>query len=105
MQLRSAWRRHQSMAIPPALISTCYNKPLNAFPHRPFSGTLIVDDQTIAAARGGNREAQARLLRELQDPWYRLTLSLLRDPERAMDATQESALRFLRQLPGFRGDS
>ncbi|MDB5290630.1 MAG: polymerase sigma factor RpoE [Phycisphaerales bacterium] len=64
-----------------------------------------MDDQTIAAARRGNREAQARLLRELQDPWYRLTLSLLRDPERAMDATQESALRFLRQLPGFRGDS
>jgi RNA polymerase sigma-70 factor (ECF subfamily) len=64
-----------------------------------------VDDQTIAAARRGNREAQARLLRELQDPWYRLTLSLLCDPERAMDATQESALRFLRQLPGFRGES
>ncbi|HWE96444.1 MAG TPA: RNA polymerase sigma factor [Tepidisphaeraceae bacterium] len=64
-----------------------------------------MDDQTIVAARRGNRDAQARLLRELQDPWYRLSLSLLRDPDRAQDATQESAVRFLRQLPGFRGES
>jgi RNA polymerase sigma-70 factor (ECF subfamily) len=64
-----------------------------------------VDDETIAAARRGSRKAQASLLRELQDPWYRLCLSLLRDVEKARDATQETALRFLRQLPGFRGDS
>jgi len=64
-----------------------------------------VDEPTIAAARRGNRDAQASLLRTLQDPWYRLCLSLLRDPEQARDAVQETALRFLRQLPGFRGDS
>lgn len=29
----------------------------------------------------------------------------LRDPELARDATQETALRFLRQLPSFRGES
>jgi len=64
-----------------------------------------VDDFTIASARNGDRESLSRLLRELQDPWYRLCLSLLRDPEKARDATQETAVRFLRQLPGFRGES
>ena len=64
-----------------------------------------MDDLTVQAARKGDRPAQARLLRWLQDPWYRLCLSLLGDGEKARDATQESALRFLRQLPQFRGDS
>jgi RNA polymerase sigma-70 factor (ECF subfamily) len=64
-----------------------------------------VDDVTVQAARGGDRSAQARLLCWLQDPWYRLCLSLLGDVERAREATQEAAVRFLRQLPLFRGDS
>lgn len=64
-----------------------------------------MDPATIAAARRGDREAQARLLRELQDPWFGFCLSLLQDRERAMDATQETALRFLRQLSRFRGES
>jgi RNA polymerase sigma-70 factor (ECF subfamily) len=64
-----------------------------------------VDDVTVQAARIGDRPAQARLLRWLQDPWYRLSLSLLGDVEKAREATQETAVRFLRQLPLFRGDS
>lgn len=64
-----------------------------------------MDDFTVQAARSGDRPAQARLLRWLQDPWYRLCLSLLGDVEKAREATQESAMRFLRQLPLFRGDS
>src|SRR4051794_41948083 len=47
----------------------------------------------------------ARLLRGLQDPWYRMCLGLLADADLARDAAQETAVRFLRQLPGFRGDS
>ena len=65
----------------------------------------MVDDVTVQAARIGDRPAQARLLRWLQDPWYRLCLSLLGDVEKAREATQESAVRFLRQQPLFRGDS
>jgi RNA polymerase sigma-70 factor (ECF subfamily) len=34
-----------------------------------------------------------------------MSLSLLGDVERAREATQETAVRFLRQLPGFRGES
>lgn len=64
-----------------------------------------MDDVTVLAARRGDRSAQADLLRWLQDPWYRLALSLLGDVERAREATQETGLRFLRQLPQFRGDS
>ncbi len=64
-----------------------------------------MDEATIGAACAGNRDARASLLAHLQDPWYRMCLSLLGDVERARDATQESGLRFLRQLPSFRGDS
>jgi RNA polymerase sigma-70 factor, ECF subfamily len=64
-----------------------------------------VDLVLIDAARSGNRVAQATLLRELQDQWYRMVLRLLGDVECAREATQETALRFLRQLPGFEGRS
>lgn len=64
-----------------------------------------MDDFTVQAARSGDRPAQARLLRWLQDPWHRLSLSLLGDVDKAREATQETAARFLRQLPQFRGDS
>jgi RNA polymerase sigma-70 factor (ECF subfamily) len=64
-----------------------------------------VIDQTTQQAQHGDRTAQAKLLRLLQDPWYRLCLSLLRDPDRARDATQETALRFLKLLPRFEGNS
>jgi len=63
------------------------------------------DASTIEAAKRGQREAQGKLLTSLQDPWYRLCLSLCRDAEMARDATQETALRFLRDLPNFRQQS
>jgi RNA polymerase sigma-70 factor, ECF subfamily len=64
-----------------------------------------VIDETTQQAQRGNRSAQAKLLRTLQDSWYRFCLSLMRDPERARDATQETALRFLKLLPRFEGNS
>jgi RNA polymerase sigma factor (sigma-70 family) len=63
------------------------------------------DQITLHAAQRGDRDALASLLHCLQDSWYRMSLGLLADPELARDATQETAIRFLRQLPGFRGDS
>jgi RNA polymerase sigma-70 factor (ECF subfamily) len=46
------------------------------------------------------------LLTALQDVWFRFCLSQLRgDRELAADATQETALRFLKQLASFRGES
>ena len=64
-----------------------------------------VDAATIDAARRGDRRALSRLLSALQDVWYRFCLSLLHDPDRAADATQETGLRFLKQIASFRGDS
>jgi len=73
----------------------------------PMAGTRTkpVDQSTIDAAKRGDRMAQAVLLSAMQDPWFRMCLSLLRDAEQARDATQETALRVLRLLPEFRGDS
>lgn len=65
----------------------------------------MTDATTIEAARSGDRQAQARLLTSLQDTWYRFCLSNLRDADRAADATQETGLRFLRQISSFRGES
>jgi RNA polymerase sigma-70 factor (ECF subfamily) len=64
-----------------------------------------VDAATIDAARRGDRRALARLLSALQDVWYRFCLSMLHDADRAADATQETGLRFLKQIASFRGDS
>ncbi len=65
-----------------------------------------MDAAAIEAARGGDRAAQAQLLTALQDVWFRFCLSQLRgDRDRAADATQETGMRFLRQLPSFRGES
>lgn len=63
------------------------------------------DTSLIEAARRGSREARARLLQELQDPWFRLCLGLLRDTELAREAVQEAAYRFLRDISKFRGES
>jgi RNA polymerase sigma-70 factor (ECF subfamily) len=64
-----------------------------------------VDQLTIERARRGDRDAQAALLRGLQDLWFRFCVSQLGSAEHARDATQETGLRFLRQLPTFRGES
>jgi len=59
----------------------------------------------IAQAARGNHQAQAALLRQMQDVWYRFCLSNLREPEMARDAVQETALRFLQRLHTFDGRS
>lgn len=64
-----------------------------------------VDQNTLEAARRGDRSAQAVVVRQLQDVWYRMCLGLLGRDDLAQDAAQETALRFLRDLPRFRGES
>ena len=62
----------------------------------------VLDD--LEAARAGDREAVARLLEPLLDPAYRLALAILRRPEAAQDAVQDSCLNALRAIPRFRGE-
>ncbi len=64
-----------------------------------------MDDRTVKFAREGDQAALAVLLRELQDPWFRFSMSLLGDIERSREATQETGLRFIKTLSAFRGDS
>lgn len=64
-----------------------------------------MDERTIEQARQGDRGAQGALLRELQDVWFRMCVGLLGNSEDARDAVQETALRFLKNLAGFRGES
>jgi RNA polymerase sigma-70 factor (ECF subfamily) len=71
----------------------------------PYADAPLTSRSLIAAAQRGDRAAMGALLRHLQDPWYRLSLGMLHDPELAAEAVQEAGMRFLRQLPGFRGDS
>ena len=61
----------------------------------------VVDDITIQQARQGSRDAQSRLLKGMQDIWFRVAMSMTRNEHIASDVTQETALRVLRQLPGF----
>lgn len=64
-----------------------------------------MDDITIQLARQGERDAQSRLLRAMQDHWYRFSLCQLRDAEKAQDAVQETALRVLKSISRFDGRS
>jgi RNA polymerase sigma-70 factor, ECF subfamily len=64
-----------------------------------------LDAPTLILARSGDRAAQAALLNSLADTWFRVCLGLLGDAEASREATQECALRLLRELPRFRGDS
>ncbi len=65
---------------------------------RPSAGQL-------ARARSGCDHARAALLNEIEAPCYRFCLAQLACPDAARDATQETALRVLRTLHRFRGDS
>ena len=55
---------------------------------------------SVAAARRGDRLAQAALLRMFQDQWYRMVLRLLGDVEAAREATQEVFLFYSLGLAG-----
>ncbi len=64
-----------------------------------------IEHGILDAARRGDPAARAQLLRELQDPLYRVCLGLLGHQEMAHEATQETAMRFLRDLGRFKGQS
>lgn len=63
------------------------------------------DGDVFQRARTGDRAAQGLLLRDLQDVIWRFCLATLRDRELALDASQETALRVLRSLKKFKGQS
>ena len=62
-------------------------------------------DELARRAADGDREALSALLRELQDPMYRLALRFLGDPHDAQDACQEILIRIVTRLDTFEGRS
>ncbi len=66
-----------------------------------------VDDEKTLIRRGqaGDNDAFARLVERNQTGVYNLALRMTRDPEEAIDMTQETFLRAWRSLPGFRAEA
>jgi RNA polymerase sigma-70 factor (ECF subfamily) len=63
------------------------------------------EHEWIAAARGGDRDAFARLVEKYWDRLYRWLFHLTRDRHQAEDLTQETFLKVLAALDSFRPGS
>jgi RNA polymerase sigma-70 factor (ECF subfamily) len=66
---------------------------------------LEVSEAELAAARRGERSAQAALYRRFERPVYTLARRMLDDPEAAADALQEAFLTAFRTLHQYRGEA
>lgn len=69
-----------------------------------------IDERTtelrqVAAARGGDREAFAEIVRRHQDRVFRLASRFHRRPQDVEDAAQETFLRVWEKLHGYRADA
>ena len=61
-----------------------------------------VDPVDVVRAKAGDRDAFDRLALRVVDRLYRVARLVLRDAERAEDATQETLVRCWRDLPSLR---
>jgi RNA polymerase sigma-70 factor (ECF subfamily) len=63
------------------------------------------DDSLVREARRGDAQAFRALVERYQRRVYQLALGMMKDPDEAMDITQETFVRVHRYLPSFKGDS
>ncbi len=63
------------------------------------------EEDLLARARGGDRDALERVIRGIRDDVYNLAVRMLWVPEDAEDATQEILIRVITHLGSFRGQS
>src|SRR3954470_5741250 len=63
------------------------------------------DKPLVRAAQRGDRAAFRALVERYQRRVYQLAVSMLKDPDDAMDIVQETFVRVHRYLPSFKGDS
>jgi RNA polymerase sigma-70 factor (ECF subfamily) len=63
---------------------------------------MSVKRDLVTAARKGDRDAFASLVRYESREAYRLSLAILRDPAEAEDAVQEAFIRAWQELPNLR---
>src|SRR5438067_837026 len=72
----------------------------------PAPGQDAPDDRSLVrAAQRGDPLAFRSLVERYQRRVYQLALGMVRDPDEAMDITQETFVRVHRYLPSFKGDS
>src|SRR5207344_399019 len=79
--------------LPPYFVSAAHAAP----PTR-----LAMDRDLVVRARGGDRDAFARLAAAAITNLDAVARMITRDPERAKDAVQEALARAWRDLPGLR---
>ena len=63
------------------------------------------DRELVRSAQRGDAQAFRRLVEKYQRRVYQLALGMLKDPDDAMDISQETFVRVHRYLPSFKGDS
>ena len=63
------------------------------------------DTSLVRDARRGDAQAFRALVERYQRRVYQLALGMVKDPDEAMDITQETFVRVHRYLPSFKGDS
>jgi RNA polymerase sigma-70 factor, ECF subfamily len=77
-------------------------KPIRAIA---WPDAASADWALVQQCASGDEAACARLVTDYQRMVYQLGLHLLRDPQEALDLSQEVFLRVFRTLPSFRGQS
>jgi len=65
----------------------------------------LTDKKLVERAKAGQKGAYDMLVRKYQHKILRLISRFVRDPEEAMDLTQETFIKAYRALDNFRGDS
>ena len=63
------------------------------------------DRELVQAAQGGDQHAFRRLVEKYQRRVFQLALGMVKDPDEAMDISQETFVRVHRYLPSFKGDA
>jgi RNA polymerase sigma-70 factor (ECF subfamily) len=63
------------------------------------------DQQLIAAAKKGNRQAFAALVHRYEETVYRFSFKVCRDPEKAKETLQDTFISVYRKLGSFDGKS
>src|SRR4051812_38855556 len=73
--------------------------------HRRAEPQQLVEVEIVERARRGDNDAWEQLVGATHREVYSLCLRILRDPDDAAEATQDSYLKAFKGLKGFRGDA
>src|SRR3546814_11424752 len=77
--------------------------PPAAVPGRPSSFAIEVPDALLGRARAGERAAFEQVYRRFERPVFTLALRICGDRDAAADVLQETMLKVIARIGGFRG--